>query len=129
MPNSAKLFDPRTGKRYPLNEPRWRSDDHGPLLVEPLPGIGKDDIDTSTRSLWRYRAAMPLDMPPVSLGEGCTPLVEKPWGKRQLLFKLDWMSPTGSKPTPELSYVISFIRQRQLAPASSVPIGAFRLGG
>ena len=111
MPNSAKLFDPRTGKRYPLNEPRWRSDDHGPLLVEPLPGIGKDDIDTSTRSLWRYRAAMPLDMPPVSLGEGCTPLVEKPWGKRQLLFKLDWMSPTGSFKDKGATVMVSFLKQ------------------
>src|ERR1700754_4899060 len=97
MVNSVQLFDPRTGKRYPLLEPRWRSDDQGPLLVEALPGISKDDVDTKTQSLWRYRASLPLDLlQPISLGEGCTPLVEKSWGEQKLLFKLDWISPTGS---------------------------------
>lgn len=111
MSNSVKLLDPRTGKRYALNEPRWRSDDEGPLLVEQLPGIGKDDIDTSTRSLWRYRAALPLDLSqPVSLGEGCTPLVEKRWGEQQLLFKLDWISPTGSFKDKGATVMVSFLK-------------------
>ena len=35
----------RDGPRYPLTEPRWRGDDGSPLLVEPLPGITRDDVD------------------------------------------------------------------------------------
>jgi threonine synthase len=110
MAQSVQLLDPRTGKRYPLLEPRWRSDDQGPLLVEALPGIGKDDVDTKTQSLWRYRASLPLDLPkPISLGEGSTPLVEKPWGAQKLLFKLDWISPTGSFKDKGATVMVSFL--------------------
>ena len=35
----------RDGARYPLDEPRWRGDDGSPLLVEPLPGITRADIE------------------------------------------------------------------------------------
>lgn len=111
MTHPIQFFDPRTGKRYPLFEPRWRSDDGGPLLVEALPGIGKDDIDTQSRSLWRYRASLPLDLPEaISLGEGCTPLVEKPWGEQQLWFKLDWISPTGSFKDKGATVMVSFLK-------------------
>ena len=66
----------RSGGRYPLDEPRWRGDDGSPLMVEPLPGITRADVDTSVRSLWRYAAALPLAYDrPVTLGEGCTPLL------------------------------------------------------
>ena len=47
-----------------------------PLLLTDLPGIGPDEIDRGERSLWRYRAALPpLAGDPISMGEGCTPLV------------------------------------------------------
>lgn len=107
----VKYIDPRTGKRYGLEEKRWRSDDGGPLLVEALPGIGKDDIDSKDQSLWRYRASLPVDIAPVSLGEGCTPLLEKPWGKEQLLFKLDFVSPTGSFKDKGATVMVSFLKQ------------------
>jgi len=47
-----------------------------PLLLTPLPGLTRADIDTGTRSIWRYRAALPLagGEKPISLGEGGTPL-------------------------------------------------------
>ncbi|MBL8266892.1 threonine synthase [Steroidobacter sp.] len=109
--SQAQYLDPRTGNRYSLDEPRWRSDAGGPLLVEALPGIGKDDIDSKTRSLWRYRASLPLDIKPVTLGEGCTPLLEKSWGKEQLLFKADWISPTGSFKDKGATVMVSFLKQ------------------
>ena len=46
-------IDPATGREYPLSEPRWRSDDGGPLMITPLPGIGRADIDNAQRSRWR----------------------------------------------------------------------------
>jgi threonine synthase len=91
--------DERSGTRYPADPVRWRGDDGAPLTVGPLPGIGRGDIDTSVRSLWRYRAALPGfagAAPVVSLGEGCTPLVELPWSSDAVRFKLEWFSPTGS---------------------------------
>ncbi len=88
--------DERTGTRYEPDARRWRGDDGAPLTVCPLPGITAADIETGDRSLWRYRAALPGDLEPVSLGEGRTPLVERPWNGEPALFKLEWFSPTGS---------------------------------
>ena len=104
--------DPRNGTLYPLDVPRWCSDDGKPLLITPQPGIGRDDIDTSTRSLWRYRAALPLDIAePISMGEGCTPLVQRSWGEHRPLFKLEWFSPTGSFKDRGASVMLSALRQ------------------
>jgi threonine synthase len=86
----------RDGARYPLDEPRWRGDDGSPLLVEPLPGITRADIDTATRSQWRYAKALPLELAPVSLGEGCTPLLDARIDGVDLLVKPEWFNPTAS---------------------------------
>ena len=57
---AVSYLDPRTGETFPLDQPRWCGTDQRPLLLMPLPGITRADIDTGTRSLWRYRAALPL---------------------------------------------------------------------
>ncbi len=88
--------DERSGARYPADPLRWRGDDGAPLTVTPLPGLRRDDVDTGVRSLWRYRAALPGGFRPVSLGEGCTPLVPQVWGGTEVRFKLEWFGPTGS---------------------------------
>ena len=59
MPDPAYL-DPRTGRSYPISVPRWCGDDQTPLLLTRLRGLTRGQIDTSERSLWRYRAALPL---------------------------------------------------------------------
>ena len=104
--------DPVDGSTYPLSEPRWRSDAGRPLWIAPGPGIGRDDIDTSVRSLWRYGAALPvrIDMP-ISLGEGLTPLLERSWpGGGRPLFKAEWFSPTGSFKDRGSSVMLSYLR-------------------
>ncbi|WP_455359802.1 threonine synthase [Streptomyces sp. SYSU K21746] len=106
-------LDERSGRTYPLDGLRWRGDDGAPLTVGPLPGITRADVDTGTRSLWRYRGALPTDIPhPVSLGEGCTPLVERSWDGEQVGFKLEWFSPTGSFKDRGTSVMISLLAQR-----------------
>jgi len=78
---TASYIDPRNGKHYPLDQPRWCSDERTPLLVTPGAGISREDIDSRTRSLWRYKAALPVEIAkPITLGEGCTPLVQQGWG-------------------------------------------------
>jgi threonine synthase len=87
----------RSGRRYPLDEPRWRGDDGSPLLVEPLPGITREDVDTRVRSQWRYAAALPRPVDrPVSLGEGCTPLLPFDVDGVPLSVKPEWFNPTAS---------------------------------
>ncbi|MBQ1123448.1 pyridoxal-phosphate dependent enzyme [Streptomyces sp. A73] len=110
------LSDPRSGRRYPLDPLRWRGDDGTPLLVSPARGLAPADIETADRSLWRYRAALPAlhtaqtrpgtsgpsaqaaqsAVRPVSLGEGCTPLLRRTWGGVEVGFKLEWFNPSGS---------------------------------
>lgn len=108
----AHYLDPRTGKHYPLTDRRWRSDAGNPLMLSALPGISRDDVDTRERSLWRYRAALPLAIDSrASMGEGCTPLVEKSWGGLSPLFKLEWFNPTSSFKDRGASVMVSFLKQ------------------
>ena len=106
----STYVDPRNGALYPLETPRWRSDDGGPLLLTPGTGIGRDEIERGERSLWRYRAALAGEVArPISMGEGLTPLVERPWGDMRPLFKCEWFSPTGSFKDRGASVMLSFL--------------------
>ena len=110
---AATYVDPLTGQTYPLDVPRWRSDTGAPLMITDLPGIGRNDIDTTTRSLWRYRAALPLTVTdPVTMGEGCTPLVQRSWNGVPALFKLEWFAPSGSFKDRGASVMVSVLRQQ-----------------
>lgn len=106
-------MEPRSGRTYPLSDPRWRSDDGLPLMITPLPGIGRSDIRSGTRSIWRYAASLPVPVAnPVSMGEGCTPLVERPWRGGRAHFKLEWFAPTGSFKDRGASVMVSTLRQQ-----------------
>ncbi len=108
----ARYIDPRTGRYHDLSERRWRSDDGNPMMVTPLPGITREDIDSRERSVWRYRAALPVVIDrPVSMGEGCTLLVQKRWGGLEPYFKLEWFNPTCSFKDRGAAVMISFLRQ------------------
>ena len=109
---AANYIDPRSGKLYPLDSPRWCSDDRTPLLVTPGKGLSRDEIDGRNRSLWRYRAALPVDIArPITLGEGCTPLVQQEWGDLRPFFKLEWFNPTGSFKDRGSAVMLSYLRQ------------------
>jgi threonine synthase len=94
---SPAYLDPRTGQTFPLEQPRWCGTSHAPLLLTPLPGIARGQIDTATRSLSRYRAALPMQVDdPITLGEGCTPLLRRTLHGAPALLKCEWFMPTGS---------------------------------
>lgn len=109
---SPAYLDPRSGRTFPLGQPRWRSDDGSPLLLTPLPGITRESIDRETRSLWRYRRALPFgpELAPITLGEGCTPLVARLLDGERVLCKLEWFSPTGSFKDRGASVMLSALR-------------------
>lgn len=110
--HKASYIDPQTGKTYSITEKRWRSDDGNPMMMTPLQGISRDDIDRTSRSIWRYQAALPTNIAkPVSMGEGCTPMVEKSWGGLTPLFKLEWFNPTCSFKDRGASVMMSYLRQ------------------
>ena len=92
----ASLLD-RSGRRYPADQPRWRGDDGSPLVFEPLPGIGRAQIDTAVNSQWRYRAALPnplAHIKPVTLGEGRTPLITRTFNGIDVGLKVGQQSET-----------------------------------
>jgi threonine synthase len=106
-------LDPRTGRTWPLDAPRWCGDDRAPLLLTDLPGIGRADIASGLRSLWRYAAALPfLPAAPISMGEGCTPLVEMALGGGTALLKCEWFMPTGSFKDRGASVMLSLLREQ-----------------
>ena len=110
LPDPAYL-DPRTGETFPLDRPRWCGADHAPLLLTPLPGIGREDIDTGTRSLWRYAPALPLQPADrISMGEGCTPLIPRTLHNAPALLKCEWLMPTGSFKDRGASVMLSLLR-------------------
>jgi threonine synthase len=105
-------FDPQSGERYALDIPRWCSEARKPLLINPQRGIGRDDIDSQIRSLWRYQASLPARISsPITLGEGCTPLVQKDWDDFRPFFKLEWFNPTCSFKDRGTTVMLSYLRQ------------------
>ncbi|HUN40957.1 MAG TPA: threonine synthase [Acetobacteraceae bacterium] len=104
-------LDPRTGQTFPLDHPRWSGPDHAPLLLSPLPGITRASIDTATRSLWRYRAALPFQPDdPITLGEGTTPLLRRTLHGAPAYLKCEWIMPTGSFKDRGASVMLSLLR-------------------
>jgi threonine synthase len=106
-------LNPRTGKTYPLDEPRWQSSDGAPLLLTPLPGMTRSEIDPTVNSLWRYRAALPLEVrEPVTMGEGRSPLLACRLRGLELLLKCDFQMPTGSFKDRGASVMLSLLREQ-----------------
>ncbi len=80
-------------------------------------------------SLWRYAEALGLENPgnAASLGEGFTPLVKAALARRQVLFKLDYLCPTGSFKDRGAAVMIGKLREwgvRELVEDSSGNAGA-----
>src|SRR5690348_10444458 len=98
MMTSPATFDcPSCGAHHAADRPRWRCDCGGHLNLGSGRGIVRGEIVAAEASLWRYRAALALSSPPaVTLGEGWTPLVARPWQGATVHFKLESQMPTGS---------------------------------
>lgn len=113
---TAAYLDPRSGETFPLATPRWCGTNRAPLFLTDLPGITRAQVDTATRSLWRYRAALPIPAEdPITMGEGCTPLVPRSLHGATALLKLEWFMPTGSFKDRGASVMLSYLRQQGIA--------------
>ncbi len=104
-------LDPRTGDTFPLDPPRWCGPDRAPLLLTPLPGLTRAQIDPAARGPWRYRAALPFaPADPITLGEGGTPLLPRILHGAAALLKAEWIMPTGSFKDRGASVMLSLLR-------------------
>lgn len=82
-------------------------------MLSTLAGIGRGDIDSANRSIWRYAKTLPLQVDaPISLGEGCTPLIEGSFADIKCRFKLEWFAPTGSFKDRGTSVMLSMLNQQ-----------------
>jgi threonine synthase len=93
---TASYRCPACGARLAADRPLWRCPCGSHLNLAPGPGLARGEIDRGEASLWRYRAALALGPPRVSLGEGWTPLVRRQWAGAAVWFKLESQMPTGS---------------------------------
>ena len=109
-------LDPRSGQTWSLAVPRWCGDSHQPLTLTPGPGLRAADIDTSVRSLWRYRRAFALPHTlPITMGEGCTPLLKRTLHGGIAHLKCEWFMPTGSFKDRGASVMLSMLRAQGIS--------------
>lgn len=104
----------------------WRCRCGGAWALEPVGHVPPSEaLRTRPWGLWRYREALPVSGPPVSLGEGGTPLLASREGR--LHFKVESMNPTGSFKDRGAAVLVTAIREagvREIVEDSSGNAGA-----
>jgi threonine synthase len=106
-------IDPASGVRYSTDIARWCSDSGGYINLTPGAGLERCDIDISRHSVWRYAKAIGVDDKyAVTLGEGWTPLTFCEWQQTKVMFKLDFMMPTGSFKDRGMTVLVSYLKSR-----------------
>ncbi|MFL6248001.1 MAG: threonine synthase [Thermoanaerobaculia bacterium] len=85
---------------------------HGALELRDV-AFRPDAIVRDDHSMWRYRAMLPVgrDVRIVTMGEGMTPLVEREFAGREVHFKLEYVSPTGSFKDRGTSLLVTKLRE------------------
>jgi threonine synthase len=116
-------------KQFPLGERIFRCSCGGFLEVASPGFFSKKDLKNRELTIWRYREAfgLPGKVKPVSLGEGRTPILQKRVEGIDLLFKLDFLQPSGSFKDRGASLLLSLVRHlgiRQVVEDSSGNAGA-----
>jgi len=76
----------------------------------------KDRIKVRNKTIWKYYEALPVTNQEkiVTLGEGMTPLVPTLFEGQKILFKLDFIFPTGSFKDRGTSFFISKLKEQQI---------------
>ena len=98
------------GKEHPASTTSWRCPDcGGPFVLSGTPSFAQSKIKSQDFSLWRYREFLGMEKP-VSLGEGLTPLVPTEDYGPNVLFKQEFLSPTGSFKDRGVAVMVSFLR-------------------
>jgi threonine synthase len=108
----VRYVDAADGSTYPVDRPLWRSPGGSHLNLTPGAGLRRGDIDAGCRSLWRYATAIRVERAQaVSMGEGCTPLIDVRWDGIAIQAKLELMMPTGSFKDRGMTVMISYLKR------------------
>ncbi len=108
-----QFIEPITGATYRTEHPRWCADDGAYLNLTPGAGLRRSDIHRDRYDVWRYAAAIDVDVSQaVTLGEGWTPLKPGEWKGAKTLFKLEFMMPTGSFKDRGMTVMVSYLKSR-----------------
>ena len=106
-----KYVDPVSGVTYATDSARWCADTGGYLNLTPGAGLKRGDINTARHSVWRYAKAIGVDEKhAVTMGEGWTPLTCGEWHGTPLMFKLEFMMPTGSFKDRGMTVMVSYLK-------------------
>lgn len=84
----------------------------GVLQVEPVLRLNRAEILLGEYSLWRYASCLPVSPPPLTRGEGMTPLVPGELDGERVWFKLDFLLPSGSFKDRGAAVLVWYLVQR-----------------
>jgi threonine synthase len=76
-------------------------------------------LEAGQPGIWKYRHSfgLPTEAPAISLGEGNTPLIEGQAFGKKLVFKLEYLNPSGSFKDRGTAPLAAFLRARGVAEA------------
>jgi threonine synthase len=93
----AVLICLKCNREYPYSSLFWRCPSCADKLdISYERPFSTDLINADDFTIWRYREFLPPIANVVSLGEGWTPIVARRCRKIEILFKLDYLMPSGS---------------------------------
>ena len=108
----------KCNQSYPEDSNLWRCNCGAPFSYIPSSPVSfpKDKIKVRNKTIWRYYEALPVTNQEniVTLGEGMTPLVPALFERQKILFKLDFISPTGSFKDRGTSFFISKLKEQKI---------------
>lgn len=101
----------RCNTSYNESSLRYQCDCDHPLTIQKHPSTRYSPDNTLT-SLWRYRASfpIPIDINPMTLNEGLTPIVPLNPDDSSHFVKLDYLCPTGSYKDRGASVLITYLK-------------------
>ena len=108
------------GRPYPEEGVPYKCPKCGGIFDIPTIHYDPAQVDRSMTGLWRYRhtfTGVPVDFPPVSLGEGQTPLLWLEILGRQVAFKCEYLNPTGSFKDRGSALITTFLQSRGVTMA------------
>jgi threonine synthase len=105
-------------RSYSEDSNLWRCNCGAPFsyILSKSVNFPKDKIKVRNKTIWRYYEALPIENKEdiVTLGEGMTPLVPALFEGQNILFKLDYISPTGSFKDRGTSFFVSKLKEHKI---------------
>ena len=123
------VFCPDCSHIEPFDIARWRCECGGAWEPQEEQDFDPALIDSAEYSIWRYRRYYPAGLrdPAIKLGAGWTPLLKRPFDGRRVLFKAEFIAPTGSFKDRGMAAIVNYLKQAgatRLAEDSSGNAGA-----